>query len=80
MPVRSTCQSLYLLIGVYVPWLAEQVLDGILNASFKLPFKGILVGNGVSNAPGAGDLAVYVPFLYGHGMATSSNYSLPRPS
>jgi serine carboxypeptidase-like clade 1 len=38
--------------GVYVPFLAQQVMDGILNGSFLLPFKGILVGNGVSNAAG----------------------------
>lgn len=53
-PVRAQYNSLYSLptVGVYVPFLARQVLNGILNGAFNVPFKGVLVGNGVSNAPG----------------------------
>lgn len=54
--------------GVYVPSLANVLLNGILNKSFVIPFKGVMVGNGVSNADGETDLNVPISFLAGHGI------------
>eukprot|EP01126_Amoeba_proteus_P015877 TRINITY_DN1721_c0_g1_i2.p1 TRINITY_DN1721_c0_g1~~TRINITY_DN1721_c0_g1_i2.p1 ORF type:complete len:438 (+),score=58.94 TRINITY_DN1721_c0_g1_i2:322-1635(+) len=62
--------------GVYIPWLAQRVVNGNLKGTFKIPLKGIMVGNGVSNADGTGDLTVNIPFLYGHGIVSRNLHKL----
>eukprot|EP01126_Amoeba_proteus_P040174 TRINITY_DN4273_c0_g1_i4.p1 TRINITY_DN4273_c0_g1~~TRINITY_DN4273_c0_g1_i4.p1 ORF type:complete len:435 (-),score=60.36 TRINITY_DN4273_c0_g1_i4:102-1406(-) len=57
--------------GMYVPWLAREVLQGNLKKSFVINFKGVLVGNGVANDPST-DLEVTIPFLYGHGIISTN--------
>jgi len=59
--------------GIYVPSLANRVLGGILDKSFIVPFKGIMVGNGVANS-GADDLTVNINFLFGHGIISNLLY------
>jgi len=56
-------------------FFARAVLEGILAGTYHVNFKGIMVGNGVSNAPGADGLQVYVPFLYGHGVISTKLYN-----
>jgi len=60
--------------GVYVPTLAKMVIDGVLDKSFVIPFKGVMVGNGVSNSVGADDITVYYDFLFGHALISRSSY------
>jgi len=54
--------------GVYIPSLSSLVLDGILKKTFVIPFKGVMVGNGVTNAAGVTDLNSYIAFLNAHGI------------
>jgi len=61
--------------GVYVPSLAKLVLNGILDKSFVIPFRGVLVGNGVANSVGVTDLNSYLPFIHGHGMVSTKLYN-----
>jgi len=59
--------------GIYVPSLAKLVMEGILNKSFVIPFKGIMVGNGVANSKGD-FITVDVEFLFGHGLISRKLY------
>jgi len=59
--------------GIYVPSLADRVLSGILDKSFVIPFKGIMVGNGVSNSA-ADEITVNINFLFGHGLISKNLY------
>jgi len=59
--------------GIYVPSLANRVLSGVLDKSFVIPFKGIMVGNGVANS-GADDITVDINFLFGHGIISNLLY------
>lgn len=54
--------------GVYVPMLAERVVDGL--ADFPINFKGIAVGNGIMNA--RLDFNSLYRFSVGHGLITQS--------
>jgi len=59
--------------GIYVPSLAKLVMDGILNNTFVIPFKGIMVGNGVANSK-ADFITVDIEFLFGHGIISRKLY------
>jgi len=59
--------------GVYVPTLAQQVLQGNSNPDNLINLKGILVGNGVTSDIFDGD--AWVPFVYGHGLIDIDLYN-----
>eukprot|EP01125_Pyxidicula_operculata_P009072 TRINITY_DN29_c0_g1_i1.p1 TRINITY_DN29_c0_g1~~TRINITY_DN29_c0_g1_i1.p1 ORF type:complete len:453 (-),score=79.42 TRINITY_DN29_c0_g1_i1:70-1428(-) len=61
--------------GIYIPSLAQKVLQGILDKSFVIPFKGVLVGNGVTNGAGVTDLNSYLSFLWGHGVISTNLFN-----
>jgi carboxypeptidase C (cathepsin A) len=61
--------------GIYVPSLANLVQRGVLSKEFPAPFKGVMVGNGVTNAPGDNDVNDYVAFAVGHGLISTSMYA-----
>jgi len=60
--------------GVYVPSLANLVQKGVLSKEFPAPFKGVMVGNGVTNANGDNILNDPVAFLNGHGLISPQMY------
>jgi len=60
--------------GIYVPSLANRVLGGILDKSFVIPFKGIMVGNGVVNSL-VDDITKNMNFLFGHGIISNLLYT-----
>jgi len=60
--------------GIYVPSLANLVMQGFLKKEFPAPFKGVMVGNGLANAVGDNVLNDPVAFLYGHGIISPQQY------
>jgi len=59
---------------IYVPTLAQRVLEGSLAGDNNFNFKGILVGNGVSDWSFDGTLTSLVPFAHGHGLISTETY------
>jgi carboxypeptidase C (cathepsin A) len=60
--------------GIYVPSLANLVQRGVLSKEFPAPFKGVMVGNGVTNADGDNDLNDPIAFMVGHALISTSLY------
>eukprot|EP01102_Stenamoeba_stenopodia_P003171 TRINITY_DN1310_c0_g1_i3.p1 TRINITY_DN1310_c0_g1~~TRINITY_DN1310_c0_g1_i3.p1 ORF type:complete len:484 (+),score=131.09 TRINITY_DN1310_c0_g1_i3:48-1454(+) len=62
--------------GVYVPTLGKVLYEQQLNGALPdLVFKGILVGNGVTDPYYDSPLVAEVPFVFGHALMGSQNYS-----
>jgi len=62
--------------GIYVPTLAAQVVNYNAQSSTKIPLKGILVGNGVTDAFNEATSESYeVDFLYGHALFSALVYT-----
>jgi hypothetical protein len=70
----SLCVCLFLRAGIYVPTLANRIVDGNAAGNTPINLKGIAVGDGcIGNSVGTcgdnGDaLQIEVDFFYGHGM------------
>jgi len=61
--------------GIYVPSLANLVQQGVVKKQFPAPFKGVMVGNGVTNADGDNDVNDPVAFMVGHGLISTATYA-----
>lgn len=58
--------------GIYVPTLAQQIVEGNNVPATYINLKGILVGNGVTDA--AFDTNAFLPFVYGHSFISDGLY------
>jgi len=54
--------------GMYVPMLANNVMDGIERGQFSMNLKGVLVGNGVTRGAPERSVSDQFQWLYGHGL------------
>jgi len=50
-------------------------MKGVLAKQFPAPFKGVMVGNGVTNAVGDYALIDSIDFLYGHALISANQYA-----
>jgi carboxypeptidase C (cathepsin A) len=60
--------------GIYVPSLANLVQKGVQSKNFPGNFKGVMVGNGVTNADGDNNVNDPVAFLAGHGLISPASW------
>jgi len=61
--------------GVYVPTLAKTVAENVPGLFPDNIFKGILVGNGVTDPYFDSALVAEIPFMFGHGLIGPQNYT-----
>jgi len=60
--------------GIYVPSLANLVMQATIKKTFPGNFKGVMVGNGVTNADGDNNVNDPVAFLAGHGIISPAQW------
>jgi len=61
--------------GVYVPKLGNLVMQAAIKKTFPGNFKGVMVGNGVTNADGDNVINDPIDFMVGHGFISWQNYA-----